>query len=311
MLRFVRHQDIDPEKWDDAVTTASSPTLFARYDMLDLLTGDAHWHAIVEDDYLAVMPLPYRSKWGIYYIYTPFFLPQMGIYAAQPTDAEKTLMFFNAIPKQFLQVDLLLNHHNTASLLPGKRVNMTSHQLSLNDNYPHLYEKFSQNTRRNIKAAEKQNLTFEKNGALVDEIIRLFRENRGKERAVHYRERDYLNLSRAAERLLQDGLLDVLGVRAAGKLIAGALMVRDGQRIWFWFSGRDENAAECKPVFFLLNEYIKQYCGTGLVFDFNGSNNENVARLYRSFGGVPYPVAMTLFSRFGVVSALKNLFAKK
>jgi hypothetical protein len=230
----------------------------------------------------------------------------MGIFSEEPTDAQKTLLFFNAIPKKFLQVDLLLNAHNHADLLPEHQLQCVSHLLDLNAPYDSLCANFSQNTRRNLKSAEKHFLTLEKNDGLIENIIDLFQNNRGKDAAVHFGAHDYLVLQKAAEFLVPKGQLEVLGVRDAEQnLIAGTLMVRDGQRIWFWFSGRDERAAESKPMFFLLNEYIKENCESPLMLDFNGSNNKNVARLYQGFGGVPYSLVMLQHSRLKILEILK------
>ncbi len=307
MIRFVKHQDIDPIAWNHAIEKALNGSVFASFEMLDALTGNSSWHAIIQDDYAAVLPLPYRRKFGISYLYTPFFLPKMGIFAENLVNPDESLMFFNAIPRRYLQIDLLFNKENNISDLPGNQLFLTSHEVDLQTSYNALLAGFSQNTRRNIKSAEKHFLTIEKNNKLIDEIINLFEQNRGKDRAVHYHPQDYLMLGRASEVLLQKGQLDVLGVRdASQKLIAGAFMVRDGKRIWFWFSGRDESAFECKPMFFLIHEYLKANCETRVVFDFNGSTNENVARFYRGFGAIPYPIPMIQYSRIAILGFLKK-----
>ncbi len=312
MIRFVKHQDINPESWNRAVENAENASVFAKFEMLDILTGDATWHAAIKDDYTAVLPLPYRQKFGFSYLYTPFFLPQMGIYAESPINSSDTLMFFNIIPRKFFQVDLLFQKGDDITKLPDNHLVFTSHELDLKGPFDALWDGFSQNTRRNIKSAEKHFLTFEKNEGLVEEIIQLFKNNRGKDQAVHYKDRDYQTLLRAANFLLKQGNLDVVGVRnTEKKLIAGALMVRDHSKIWFWFSGRDETAAESRAMFFLLHEYLKDLCDTDLVFDFNGSNNENVARFYRGFGGLPYSIPMLQYSRLGILNLIKKRGSKK
>ena len=306
MIRFVCHQEIDPSKWDRAVLTAASPTVLATFDVLDALTGDAHWDALIEDDYQAVLPLPHRTKAGISYIYTPFFLPRMGIFAPQPVDANKMLDFFNAIPDKFQQVDLLLNSSNDDALLPTEKVELVSHVTYLNRPYDEMEKGFSTNTRRNIKDARKHFLTIEKNEKFLDPIISLFKDNRGKNRSVHYKNKDYQHLTDASNILIKENRLDVLGVfTTEQRLIAGALMVRDVDRTWFWFSGRDETMAEAKPMFFLINEYLKSLSNSDTLFDFNGSTNENVARMYKGFGGLPYPVIMLTHSRKALGAVLK------
>ena len=307
MIRYVKHQDIDPKRWDNAVKNAANHSVFGTYEILNILSGDQNWDAVVEDDYMRVMPLPYRLKYGIPYIYTPFFLPQMGVFSTSPLDAETTLKFFNIIPRRFIQIDLLFNPYNDISKLPENQICLISHEMKLQEDYESLCANFSQNTRRNIKSAEKHFLTIEYNPKLVENIIQLFQNNRGKSPQVHYKEQDYQNLNRAAQYLLGLNLLDVVGVRdAEQKLIAGALLVRDHQRVWFWFSGRDETAADSKPMFFLLNEYLKNKCESDLTFDFNGSVNENVARLYRGFGGIPYPIMLLQHSRLKLLQKIKS-----
>jgi len=308
MIRFVCHQEIVPSLWDHAVLTAACPTVLATFELLDALTGDAQWDALIEDDYQAVLPLPHRTKAGISYIYTPFFLPRMGIFAAQPVDAQKTLDFFNAIPDKFRQVDLLLNPGNDVTLLPHNKVELVSHVMYLNRPYDEMAKGFSTNTQRNIKDSEKHFLTIENNEKFLEPIISLFKDNRGKSRSVKYKGQDYQHLANAARLLIKDNRLDVLGVfNPDQRLMAGALMVRDIDRIWFWFSGRDEKMAENKPMFFLINEYLKNHCDSDILFDFNGSTNENVARLYKGFGGLPYPVFMLTHSRSIIIRELKKI----
>lgn len=303
MIRFVKHQDINPEKWDNAVLGATQPSALATYACLDIL-ADYTWNALVEDDYQCVMPLPYRSKMGLSYIYTPFFLAHLGPFSQNKVEQKTILDFFNHIPKKFIQQDLILNRE-TLSLLPDNEVfAMTSYQLDLSLPHQSLFNDFSQNTKRNIAAGEKHFLTVNLNNQSLSNIVRLFRDNKGHNKEVHFRESDYQKLICLAEWLLKEDKLDVVEVRKTdGSLIAGALMVKDVDCYRFWFSGRDNTEAECKPMFFLINEYLKKVAGKPGGFDFNGSMNENVARMYKGFGGKPY--SFPLYRHFH--PSLKNL----
>lgn len=289
MIRFLQHSEIDPVKWNQAVRSSLSLNVLAEYELLDLLTGDDTWHALVDNDYEAVMPLPTRKKGVLKYVYTPFFLPQMGIFSAYPVTDDTINRFFRETAKHYVLADMLLNNKNTVD---GKQdFHFVSYSISLQLAYNELYSKFHENTKRNIKAAQKQQSRVTVQEEKVADIIALFRNNRGQGEEVHFRDKDYARLQRVSDYLLEHNLLDIYGVRTNDdRLAAGALFVKDGNRRWFWFSGRDNQLSNSKPMFLLLDAYIHDHAESDLYLDFNGSSNPNVARLYQGFGGTRYPI---------------------
>lgn len=287
MIHFLKHSEIDPEKWNQAVRNSLSPNVLAEYELLNLLTDGDTWHALVENDYEAVMPLPTRKKGVLKYVYTPFFLPQMGIFSEHEITPQITADFLHEISRHYVLADVLMNEKTESGHWEHEFV---SHSISLHLTYNELYCQFHENTRRNIKAAQKQQSQVTVQEKIAD-IIALFRTNKGSEEAVHFRENDYARLQRIADYLLEHNLLEVYGVRTSDdKLAAGALFVKDGKRRCFWFSGRDNSLSESKPMFLLLDAYIRDHAGSDLLLDFNGSKNENVARLYQGFGGKRYMI---------------------
>ena len=291
MIRFLKHSEIEPEKWNQAVRNSLFSTVFVEYEMLDLLTAPDSWHALVQEDYEAVMPLPTRKKGVLKYVYTPFFLPQMGIFSEREITSEETDAFLKEISKHYVLADVLLNEKN--GIRKQNDTNFVSHTLSLQPDYNELYSLFHENTRRNIKVGKKMECRVTVGEESVADIIALFRENRGQAEAVHYHDHDYKVLENVANHLLERSLLDIYGVRTSdGKLAAGALFVKDDNRRWFWFSGRDNQLSESKPMFLLLDTYIhdRDHADSDLLLDFNGSSNSNVARLYQGFGGKRYTI---------------------
>ncbi len=296
MIRFLKHSEINPEKWNKAVCNSLFSTIFVEYEMLDLLTAPDTWHALVQEDYEAVIPLPTRKKGVLKYVYTPFFMPQMGIFSEREITSEETDAFLKEISKNCVLADVLLNEKN--GIRKPHDTNFVSHTLSLQPDYNELYSLFHENTKRNIKVGKKMECRVTVGEESVVDIIALFRENRGQAEAVHYHDHDYKVLENVADHLLEKDLLDIYGVRTSdGKLAAGALFVKDGNRRWFWFSGRDNQLSACKPMFLLLDAYVRDHAGSALFLDFNGSKNENVARLYQGFGGNRHTIPFA--RRFG------------
>lgn len=305
MIRFLEHSEIDKDSWNKAAHTALHPTIFVDFDFLSI--GAPNWCALVEDDYQRIMPLPVRSKLSIKYVFTPFFYNRMGIFSPHDIAPSTVKTFIDAIPRKYRQIDLFLNENNPDNLIEQKTTEMISHQMKLDRPYELIARQYSQNTSRNIKSAQKQGLQYSEE-ASIKEIIRLFQQNRGKQKAVHYKKRDYYTLMRLAHHAHNQGILDNIGVFCEEKLIAGAFFLRDYDKIWFWFSGRDNAQADKKAMFFLIDEYIKRHTGQALTLDFNGSMNENVARLYKGFGGMPYTFNMLHFTRDFYLGGLIRLY---
>ena len=305
MIRFLKHSEIDKDSWNKAALEALNPTIFVDFDLLSI--GNSNWCALVEDDYQSIMPLPIRSKLSIKYVFTPFFYNRMGIFSKKEISPELVKEFVDAIPRKYKQIDLFLNENNPCELIDNKVIAMISHRMGLKQSYETIVRQYSQNTSRNIKSAQKQGLQYIEN-ASIKETIRLFQQNRGKRKAVHYKKRDYYSLMRMAHHAYNYGFLDTVGVLSEGKMIAGALFLKDHGKIWFWFSGRDNAQADKKAMFFLIDEYIRRHAEQQYILDFNGSMNENVARLYKSFGGIPYTFNMLHYTRDFYLGGLIKLY---
>jgi hypothetical protein len=229
----------------------------------------------------------------------------MGIFSSKTIHDEDTRAYLSAIPKKYLQADLILNRQNE---ILDANVQLVSHELNLQKPYPNLRAQYSQNTVRNIRDGEGQGTVITFGESVVEETVRLFRENRGQEAAVHFQDADYKRLFSVAQALDNARALRTVSAHTSeGTLIAGALFVMDGPRLWFWFSGRDNQYASHKPIFLLMDAVIRQFSEQALTLDFNGSSNPNVARMYRSFAGEPYYIPLVRISRCPWLMKIKGM----
>ncbi|MDR1758103.1 MAG: GNAT family N-acetyltransferase [Bacteroidales bacterium] len=306
-IYFVRHEDIDKEAWDRRIHESTCPTLFAEHDMLSHVSP--RWNAIVMGNYDAVMPLCAREKWGINYIYPPFFWVPLGIFAAFPVSPDLLTRFLQKIPAKYKIVDLTFHEENPVpGSFPATIHTSCYYRLNLNLPYIEMMQHFSKNTRRDIKEAQKTGLQIDTN-IPVQEVIAFFRASKGNQRVVRYREPDYQQLERLSEVMLKRDVLDVIGVcDEKGRRLAGAFFVRDRNRFLFWFSGREPKFLKQKTMFFLIDYYIRQHENSSAYLDFNGSNDANVARFYKSFGATSYQYTTLQWQRFGLLSPLVNLY---
>lgn len=293
---FLKYDEIDKTKWNRAITDSFYPTLFADYDFLS--TASPEWYALIKGDYEYIMPLPVRSKIHISYIFTPFQFSRLGIFSKNRITPEIVRNFFDAIPFDFKQIDLRLNQYNPYEKISDESIQLVSYYLNLNISYPELYVHFHKNTKRNVKAAEKENLHITSDVSLCD-ILHLYRKNRGKAKKFKIKRKDYRLFLKVATFAQERGRLELVGVKDNDmNLLAGACFLHDYSTIWFWFSGRDNRFANKRAMFFLINAYIKKYQKTLKILDFDGSMNKNIARFYAGFGATRYSYPMIYFSRY-------------
>ena len=249
-----------------------------------------NWNAIVEGDYERVMPIPASEKWGIPYIFQPFFVQQLGVFSKTILSPEIVQAFIRNIPKKYRLVDINLNSYNTLDssnfdIIPNK-----NHVLDLINKYTTLSGKYATNTKRNLKKSLKYNLSLIK-GIKPETLIQLFKTNKGKE-VKNWGETEYQRLHRLMYMAIYKGRGLVYGVfDARNQLCAGAFFLKSHNRLIFLFSATNQQAKETAAMTFLIDSVIREFAPGKLVLDFEGSNNANLARFYKGFGAkeVTYP----------------------
>ena len=71
MIRYLKNHQIDRDKWDGCIQTSVQKSVYGCSWYLDVICSN--WDALVEDDYVSVMPVTKNSKYLMNYIYPPFF----------------------------------------------------------------------------------------------------------------------------------------------------------------------------------------------------------------------------------------------
>jgi hypothetical protein len=75
-IQYLSNQQIDKTKWDHCIDNAGNGLIYAYSFYLDNMAKN--WDALVLNDYEAVMPLTWNKKYGIHYLYQPFFDGSIG-----------------------------------------------------------------------------------------------------------------------------------------------------------------------------------------------------------------------------------------
>jgi hypothetical protein len=281
MISYIANKEIDKLKWDDCIAGSSTPLVYAASWFLDIVSPG--WNAIVLNDYEAVFPLTHKRKYGFSYLRQPFFCQQLGIFSAGEVPEAIVESFFKCIPERFRLTDMNLN---TSITVPPRGYEFKKNlnlELSLQSSWAEVSAKFSDNTKRNIKKAVNAGMQMV-NSPEAESLISMFRKNKGKE-IKPLPESAWQMLSQIIVESIQNGTGQLWGIQnKEKKLFAGAFFLIYGKRAVFLFSAVDNSGRESGAMFFLISEFIKRNAGSDLVLDFEGSNDENLARFYKSFG---------------------------
>jgi hypothetical protein len=308
MIKYISNREINKEKWDHCIRHSVNRLVYAYSWYLDIVCPG--WNALIEDEYESVFPLPSRTKLGIKYIYQPYFAQQLGIFSGNLLTEALVGRFLQAIPARFQFTEIHLNTLNKVDASRYEVVARINHELDLVNSYENIYGNYDQNTKRNVKKAQQADLTIRRK-VEPDELITLFRENRGRQE-VQLKYIHYDILRKLLDHCLKHTFSAIAGVFLPdGEFCAGAFFLKDESRVIFQLAASSGKARENGAMFLLLDSFIREHAGQPYILDFEGSNDKNVARFYKGFGAreIHYP-GITINRLPGMVSKAVNFIKK-
>jgi hypothetical protein len=284
-IKYIDHHLIDKKRWDQTISQAPGGTLYGQSWYLDAVCPG--WQALVTADYSRIMPLTVRRKFGISYLYQPLMSQQLGIFSRvrlKPGDVDE---FLNAIPPVFKLVEITLNDQNP----PGTAFPVNKHttfRLNLSRPYEQMHDRFSENTRRNLKKATQENLRFRTNVTL-QEFLELLKEDKSIGARILLSGTNKETLQRLVPVMLNKNAAMICGVRNRhGILLAAALIGQDKVFHYYLAPAMNNEGRETRAMFYLIDRYIHLHGGLPATLDFEGSDIETVSRFYKGYGANPH-----------------------
>ncbi|HOV10310.1 MAG TPA: hypothetical protein PLT47_03840 [Bacteroidales bacterium] len=280
MICYVAHNELDKDKWNACITRSINGHVYAYSWYLD--STCEHWDALVEDDYIAVMPLPFRKKAGFLYIFPPTLTQQLGVFSCEDISASKVEDFIHAIPSKFKYVETLLNFGNPPEKIKAVKKKHINLELNLNKPYAEIQKMYSENLHRNLKKIPDTFFSI-RHEDKIENLIQIFRDNN--ETKIGTLPRDfYAVLRNIAEAAGRQSCGELWHIYSSGKLQAGILFVTGCGRAVFLFSATTISGKNHHAMPYLIDFFIRTHAGSQLILDFEGSDNTGLARFYRSFG---------------------------
>ncbi|OSY88496.1 hypothetical protein WH52_07015 [Tenacibaculum holothuriorum] len=279
MIFLVERKDLDIVKYDNCIENSLQGNIFVFSWYLDIACDN--WSVLVLEDYIAVMPLPWRKKLGIKYVYPPLWVLQLGVFSTEVVDENEFLI---EVFHEFKYVEQRTNSKNSFSMFEKFQLEKTMQVLSLETNYDTIFRNYNRNRKRELKKAQEFDLVEKWNDA-PENLIELFKQNVGKRLGKGIRERDYNNLFQLIKICKCEKKGEVLSIYDKNnQLVSSAFFVKLKNRVTEVVCSSDFSNRSNGANTFMNDRAIFKYQPHFKIFDFGGSSMKNIAKYYRSFG---------------------------
>jgi hypothetical protein len=278
-IDIIPSHKIDQQKWDSCIQNSSSPLIYGYTYYLDYMADN--WTGIVLNDYEAVLPVTWRKKYGVRYCYDVPFIQQLGCFAFNNKD------YTNLLAQQLFKFckygDYNFNFQNT--IAHAKQC--TNYIIDLSQGYKSMASRYKGDLENNLRKASKQSLIYlPENHETAITIYKDLYSNRMPGVTV----KDYGNFERLCSYLHQQNNIVIRKViDTNNELLAIALLLKDEYRFYNLMNSTTEAGRKTEANHFLFDQILKEFAGSNLIFDFEGSDIPGVKNFYEKFGAVDQP----------------------
>ncbi len=274
MIQYLKRNKIDIKLYDACIQESMNSRVYAFSWYLDCVADN--WDVLVLNNYEAVMPLPWRRKIRLKYLYPPAWTQQLGIFSKENISEKLVLDFLDSIPKKFIKITVQLNSENSCSLL--KLEERTNFILPLNTPKSELIKGFNKNRKRALKKAKATSFQIEKNINLTTFLNFYLGEDKDYELT--------LNQIETLNNLLKSNhkSIHVWGVKIDNQLVTGFVWLKSANRITYLLPIATLEAKQKGLPTLLISELINEFSNSEMILDLEGSMIKGVAGFYKSFG---------------------------
>lgn len=306
LFTYYTNAQIDRDKWDNTILKSSEGTIYALSAYLDIVNPG--WGAFIEGDYESVFPVPVKKKPGISYVIQPIFSQQLNMYSVSKPSVQQWETVLIEFRKKY-PVILINTPVIEPDILKTAGYRFTTHNnylLDISKDYLQIRSGYSNNLKRNLLKSEEFNLDTRKSNE-YENLIQMFRENKGKE-IPFLTEHRYNILYELIKKLSESGMGTIEFAFHENEAIAGVFWAEWKNKSIFLFSALTDKGRQYHAMPFLIDHYIKNNAAIIKTLDFEGSDNETLARFYKGFGAGLSSYITIETNLMSFLRKIKNLF---
>lgn len=268
MLKFIKHKDIDRNRWD-LMASNSQKAYFSTW-YLDAVSPG--WDALVWGEYEHFMPLTYIKKYGVKIMIQPPFCQQTGVMNAG-AGTEIEAKFCKYVKRKFIWSYW---QGNSKMKLQGQK-QKENYILQLKNEYKSIQEEYSHNHKKNIKKYLRSGsyikpIDQERSFEFIQEFARFEISNKSWD--VLQRIMDYAS---------KENKLECIASLNKELVEAVSVFIWEGQTVLHIASASNESGYEHSAQYGIIDFFITQNASRHIVLDFEGSSIESIAYFYQGF----------------------------
>lgn len=305
-ITYIPYEKINRQKWDRCLVDALHGSLYATTPYLDVIAGK--WDALVKGDYEMIMPLVFKRKAGIKYLYQPAFLPQTGIFSSRIVDEETVQAFLEKAFSIFSFAEISLSYplQTTAFVKNMKVRERDNFIVDLRSLYEDLYKNYLPAFTKSLRRLQKLSLQYSI-GEDPKEVTRLF-QSLYPEKITGATATDIRKFNAACASMEPGKNIFIRKVYGGDKkLLCAVILLRFNNRLYNMMSCINAEGKKAEANYFLYDKIIEEFAGKGMQLDLEGSDIKGIAVFYRKMN----PVNETYnFIRYNNLPPLLRLFKK-
>ncbi|HIE16140.1 MAG TPA: hypothetical protein EYP69_04360 [Bacteroidales bacterium] len=283
-IDLLRNSQIDKYRWDKTLKASYNSMVYGFSWYLDIVAPG--WSALVSKNYQFIMPVPFKRKIFFKIALQPYFAQQLGIFSTKKITQDIINLFFERLSASFSYVELNMNKVMITEGLPYTFRKNVTFELDLIQPYEGLKQQYNDNTKRNLKKCEKNNIYISEQFS-QKQFLNFFKENIDNQLGL-LEKKDYKKIAKIIK-LHKFPLFSSLIIFAQvnGTVCAAAFFIKTPDRIFYMFGVSNKLGKETLAMFQIIDYVIRKFSKKNMILDFEGSNIENIARMYKGFGAKP------------------------
>lgn len=279
-IEIIPSKKINAEKWNQLVTESSNGLIYAQSNYLDFVSEN--WDGLIINEYETIMPIPWRTKAGIKYAYTPAFTQQLGFIGA-PLHLH-TASVIRRIYSTYRYGSILLNAGNGITAKYTQALPKPNLLLNLAQPFEQIKMIFRKDHLHNAQKALN-------NGLIYTEIIPLnkaisFYQLINGNKTPHIVNSNYQQLESYCNVVLKfnQSYFTRAVINEQGDLLSTALFLKDEKRIYNIMNATSEMGRTEKSNHLLFHNVIQEFSEQNIILDFEGSSIPGIKKFYEGFG---------------------------